>query len=121
MTEQNKKTNYTYNALNQLISTKDTNGISQSFNYDKRGNLTQLLENGTIKNTYEFSPLNRLTKATNSIGQIANYDYNGLGFRVGKQTADTKLQKARTPSFDSVLCRIVPHCQCFFDFVQCMM
>ena len=79
---------YTYNALNQLVSTNDTKGIERHFNYDKRGNLTQITENNKIKNSYEFGAINRLTKATNSIGQIANYDYNGFGFRVGKQVND---------------------------------
>jgi RHS repeat-associated protein len=47
-----------------------------------------VLENGQLKHTYEFSPLNRLTKSTNATGQAAGYDYNGLGFRVGKQVSD---------------------------------
>ncbi|MCL2820409.1 MAG: DUF6531 domain-containing protein [Oscillospiraceae bacterium] len=85
LVDRNVKTSYQYNALNQLISSADTAGIEQCFSYDKRGNLTQILENGNIRNTYEFSPLNRLTKATNAIGQISQYDYNGLGLRVGKQ------------------------------------
>lgn len=88
MTDNGNKTKYTYNALNQLISTADTFGTEQDFSYDKRGNLTQVLENGKIKNTYEFSALNRLTKSINENGQIASYNYNGLGFRVGKQITD---------------------------------
>jgi RHS repeat-associated protein len=88
MTDNSGRTSYQYNALNQLISTADTAGMEQSFSYDRRGNLKQILENGTIKNSYEFSPLNRLTKATNADGQSSIYDYNGLGFRVGKQITD---------------------------------
>ncbi|MCL2426881.1 MAG: DUF6531 domain-containing protein [Oscillospiraceae bacterium] len=88
MIDGSNKTNYRYNALNQLISTNDTKGVEQHFNYDKRGNLTQILESNKIKNTYEFGAINRLTKATNAMGQTANYDYNGFGFRVGKQVND---------------------------------
>ena len=88
MTDQSGRTNYEYNALNRLISTKDTAGVEQSYSFDKRGNLTQITENGKIRSTYEFSPLNRLTKATNANGQVSNYDYNGLGFRAGKQITD---------------------------------
>ena len=87
MTDIRGKTSYTYNALNQLISTVDT-AIEQRYSYDRRGNLTQILENGKMKNTYEFGAFNRLSKATNADGNTAIYDYNGLGFRVGKQTAD---------------------------------
>jgi RHS repeat-associated protein len=88
MSDNGNRTNYTYNSLNQLISTVDSLGAEQNFSYDKRGNLTQIIENGNIKNTYEFGTLNRLTKAVNANGHTANYDYNGLGFRIGKQTAD---------------------------------
>ena len=59
----------------------------QDFAYDARGNLTQVLENGQLKHTYEFSPLNRLTKSANAAGQAADYEYNGLGFRIGKQVS----------------------------------
>jgi len=88
MINNNVTTNYTYNALNQLISTSNNQGTTQHFNYDKRGNLVQILENNTIKSKYEFGAINRLTKATNAMGHIASYDYNGFGFRVGKQVTD---------------------------------
>jgi len=34
--------------------------------------MTRILENNAIKNTYEFGAINRLTKATNALGHIAN-------------------------------------------------
>ncbi|MCL2164858.1 MAG: RHS repeat protein [Oscillospiraceae bacterium] len=71
------RTDYSYNAANQLKHLKNSNH-TQEFNYDARGNLTQILENDKIRNTYEFSPLNRLTKAVNASGQTSNYEYNGV-------------------------------------------
>lgn len=78
------ETAYTYNVLNQLVEEKGKGGI-KTFLYDKRGNLTRVEENGTQKQGYEFGALNRLTKAVNVKGKIAEYQYNGLGQRVGKQ------------------------------------
>ncbi|MCL2146451.1 MAG: DUF6531 domain-containing protein [Synergistaceae bacterium] len=81
------RTDYAYNPLNQLTRLEGANRV-QDFYYDARGNLTQILENDSIRNTYEYSPLNRLTRAVNAAGQASNYEYNGLGFRVGKQITD---------------------------------
>ena len=85
MVDNGIRTDYTYNPLNQLLRLQSIKQ-SQDFTYDARGNLTQVLENGRLKNSYEFSPLNRLTKATDGTGQVADYDYNGLGHRVSKRT-----------------------------------
>ncbi|MCL2146793.1 MAG: DUF6531 domain-containing protein [Synergistaceae bacterium] len=82
------RTEYAYNSLNQLTRLKNNTRV-QDFSYDARGNLTRITDNGIVKNTYEFGPINRLTKATNSVGQTADYEYNGLGFRVGKQITDS--------------------------------
>ncbi|MCL2529875.1 MAG: DUF6531 domain-containing protein [Coriobacteriia bacterium] len=79
------RTDYSYNSLNQLLRS-ESRGLVQDFAYDARGNLTQILENSKVTNTYEFSALNRLTRATSAKGQSATYDYNGLGFRTTKQT-----------------------------------
>jgi len=81
------QTDYSYNALSQLTRL-ESDGIMQDFSYDARGNLTQVLENDRVKHTYEFSPLNRLVKATSAQGKMASYDYNGLGHRVEKRVTD---------------------------------
>ena len=87
MTDQNGETRYRYNTLNQLLRIGGSQK-TQEFSYDARGNLTQVFESGKLKNSYEYSPLNRLAKAVNASGQSAGYEYNGLGFRVGKQIND---------------------------------
>lgn len=81
--ENEKVTNYKYNALNQLISWND--GLREEiFTYDKRGNVNSIFVNGILKNKYTYGTLNRLEKAENAQGQISKYQYNGLGYRVGK-------------------------------------
>ena len=87
MIDKGIRTDYTYNPLNQLLRLDNTK-YRQVFNYDARGNLTQVKENGRLKNSYEFSPLNRLTRAVSYAGQIADFEYSGLGHRVGKQISD---------------------------------
>ena len=79
---------YTYNALNQLVSRRDVLEVERKeteYSYDLRGNLTEILENGIQKYSYRYGALNRLEEAGNQNGQKARYDYNGLGFRVGKK------------------------------------
>lgn len=83
-------TKYTYDALNQLIE-KDRYSItdslvdSETYEYDKRGNLTEVINNGQIKNKYVYGAINRLESAENSNKGIAKYIYDGLGHRVGKE------------------------------------
>jgi len=92
--ENQKSTQYVYNALNQLVSKADsrvegyrsgTAFLEETYGYDKRGNLTEVYKNGKLINQYHFGALNRLEKAVNHVtGMGAAYTYNGLGHRVGK-------------------------------------
>ena len=59
--------------------------IRKEYGYDKRGNLTSILENGTWKKQYVYGAINRLEEAVDAAGKQARYQYNGLGHRVGKQ------------------------------------
>ena len=59
--------------------------IRKEYSYDKRGNLTRILENGTWKKQYVYGAMNRLEEAVDAAGKQARYQYNGLGHRVGKQ------------------------------------
>lgn len=88
------QTSYQYNALNQLINQTDQNAdgsVSREiYRYDRRGNLSQILKDGQVKNQYVYGAINRLEQAVNGSGAKANYLYNGLGHRVGKQEAENQ-------------------------------
>ncbi|MDD3361686.1 MAG: hypothetical protein PHW34_08445 [Hespellia sp.] len=83
---------YNYNNVNQLLSKVDSLSEEQ-YRYDKRGNLSQIVENGQIKNQYVYGALNRLEQAVNNKGEAAKYQYNGLGHRVGKSVGHAGFQE----------------------------
>ena len=74
---------YRHNALNQLVA-ETKNGLEKTYRYDKRGNLTLIMENGQTIQQYVYGALNRLEEAVDQAGKAAKYQYNGLGHRVGK-------------------------------------
>jgi len=80
-----QETTYDYNALNQLFKKVDIEG-EEVYTYDKRGNLSQIVRNGQVRNEYLYGALNRLEEAINNKGEIAGYTYNGLGHRMRRQT-----------------------------------
>ena len=85
MTDGQVETSYSFNALNQLISTADSLGNEQRYTYDKRGNLAQLHKNNILENQYQFGALNRLEQVKNHVtGEGAEYRYDGFGNRVGQ-------------------------------------
>lgn len=77
-------TRYYYNAANQLVRTE---GIApkETYQYDKRGNLTAILQGKKVVNQYVYDETGRLTAAFNLKGEAARYGYDGLGNRVEKQ------------------------------------
>ena len=84
MIDGGKETNYQFNSINQLIASTDSEGFSQHFNYDKRGNMIEAYKNDDLVNKHHFGSINRLESGYNfekSLGAI--YSYNGFGNRVG--------------------------------------
>ena len=59
---------YAYNAMNLLIQKTDVMN-EETYAYDKRGNLSLILENGDIKNQYLYGVLNRLEQAVTGKGK----------------------------------------------------
>ena len=83
-------TRYCYDALNQLTektkySTADVVLNKETYSYDKRGNLVEVLGDDQIKNKYVYGAINRLEEAVNGLGESAKYIYDGFGHRVGKE------------------------------------
>ncbi|MFA6339166.1 MAG: toxin TcdB middle/N-terminal domain-containing protein, partial [Candidatus Paceibacterota bacterium] len=96
-------TNYTYDTLGRITAigtavgtttnsyddwnttTTDPLGKSKKFITDVRGNLTNVVEKiGTsyATTTYEYNSRNDLTKITDSLTNIRNFTYDGLGRRL---------------------------------------
>lgn len=76
-----EETHYEYNAANQLL--RETRGETErTYQYDKRGNLTEEWENGILVHTYDYDASNRLSHVVSGDGEEAWYSYNGLGQRV---------------------------------------
>lgn len=78
-----EETLYEYNGLNQMLRSSGPEG-NREYGYDLRGNLTEIREDGAVRNRYEYSAMNRLARAFGTDGTEAEYRYNGLGMRTGK-------------------------------------
>ena len=86
------RTTYRHNALNQLIA-ENRERIEKVYGYDRRGNLTRIIENGQTTHQYVYGTLNRLEMAVDQAGKAAKYAYNGLGHRVGKQEGSIRKEQ----------------------------
>ena len=96
----NQTTRYAYNAANQLVQTK-ADDVVNDYRYDGRGNLTQITENGTLKQSFTFDATNRMREAvTAGVGQAA-YTYDGFLNRV--QTGDARHILDRTLPYNNLL------------------
>lgn len=73
---------YYYNAANQLIRSEGALPV-EAYQYDPRGNMAAVLKGEKIVNRYIYDATNRLAYASNAKGQAVDYQYDGLGNRVG--------------------------------------
>ena len=74
---------YKYNAANQLLEARGSE--EERYQYDRRGNLTGIMKGGKLDTGYLYDATNHLSRAINEKGEIAIYNYCGLGYRFGKQ------------------------------------
>ena len=84
-------TQYTYNNLNQLVETTQGSTVT-TYDYDKRGNVAEVEENGSTKQTYVFDSTNKMSKVVNykdntsgsgtSETVTTKYAYDGAGNRI---------------------------------------
>jgi len=92
------KTQHVFNARNQLIRTFEngscdsligniadsfTNNVTE-YNYDRRGNLINITQNGQLKQSFTFDAAGMMSAAFTSDKGSAQYAYNGFKKRVGK-------------------------------------
>ena len=94
MTKDGATTNYTYNELNQLTSSKENKSgketSNKAYSYDKNGNQTMEKDSVTkvtVENTYDVD--NRLSTSitTNKEKEVVKQEnlYNGNGKRIQKK------------------------------------
>jgi len=76
------QTDHSFNVRNQLIKTTVGDDIID-YGYDKRGNLTDVTENGVLTASYGFDATNMMISAATSKG-TAEFVYNGLRKRISK-------------------------------------
>ena len=85
-----KVTTYVYDCTGRLKSESETNGPTMAYQYDRRGNRTQMTVNGTqaYTTTYTYDANNRLLKekkeAAGFIDEVTDYDYDANGNQVKK-------------------------------------
>lgn len=78
-----RQTTYQYDAANQLLQ-EVMGEVVRKYDYDGRGNLTSISENGCNIHQYKYDTAGHLASAVNSEGLQAQYYYNGLGARIGR-------------------------------------
>ncbi len=89
-------TRYAYNKNNQLLR-ESSIGLEKTYEYDRRGNLSKVMENSKILQTFAFDSTNRLCEAKSF--QVENevsatYQYNGLGQRLEQNCQYRHMNKA---------------------------
>lgn len=87
--EDKNDTYYTYNAGNQLV--KEVGDETKEYEYDLRGNLSEVLVNGRLSRRYEFDAENHMSGVYDENGLLSMYQYNALGHRIGKTVRNDNL------------------------------
>jgi len=81
----------------QEVKTFTTNPTINDYHYDNRGNLTQITENGLLKQSFTFDATGMMTQAFTQGKGMAEYSYNGFKKRVGMAESLNSLATA-TPT-----------------------
>lgn len=85
MTRNGQRTEYAYNAGDQLLSM--TGEEHYDYRYDRRGNLIEVLKGGEQDRAYAFDTSGKITMAREALAGECSYLYNGMGERI---SADKK-------------------------------
>lgn len=95
---------YTYDDWKTTI--KDEENNQKDFFTDAYGNLTKVVEyneNSSYTTNYQYNGLNNLTKITDALGNIQNFNYDNLGRRLSSEdlhTANDATFGTHTYSYD---------------------
>lgn len=82
--ETTQTTTYTYNQNNQLISSVTNNNI-ENYSYDRRGNLTSIMQNDSLIKKFTYNVQNRMQQSFNYEGKMISektYSYNTFGGKI---------------------------------------
>ncbi|MCH5258800.1 MAG: RHS repeat-associated core domain-containing protein [Lachnospiraceae bacterium] len=115
-----RRTAYRYDRCNRLTGrVRTADGMEQTrlYRYDNRGNLTGEEEDGRTIHGYRYGALGRLESAWDGDGTEASYLYNGLGQRMGKETAGVREDYLidMTRAYHNLLeCREGDRCRTFY-------
>ncbi|SDB19778.1 RHS repeat domain-containing protein [Butyrivibrio sp. INlla16] len=95
--EEGNTTSYTYDALDRLISSETTfagNGVHEitAYNYDRRGNMTEMFVDGAISKRFKFDSTNKMIWGYDRDKGEADYKYNGIGKRVAVKTPEEDIE-----------------------------
>ena len=90
-----KTANYTYlsgghgeSSTTTLVGSVTQNGITANYAYDANGNITEIKENGVVKESYTYDSLNQLKTVTRN-GVTTEYSYSGGNITEVKQNGTT--------------------------------
>lgn len=97
----NLRTEYVYDGLNQLVSTKDPFNYTQSFSYDNVGNKLSETDKRGNSTTFAYDSLNRLTTVTDTapFNFTLSYTYDNVSNRL---TETDKRGTVTTHSYDGL-------------------
>lgn len=106
--EEKVHTEYKYNILDELETVHEKDSLLQ-FEYDKRGNMIRQVKNGSVFHEYTYDASNRLTAARGTEDRRVEYDYDGLGQRIGRRAyrhgrniRNTRYLRDLTRSYDNL-------------------
>ncbi len=90
-----KTTSYTYlsgghgeSSTTTLVGSVTQNGKTTGYTYDANGNITEIKENGIVKESYTYDSLNQLKTVTRN-GVTTEYSYSGGNITEVKQNGET--------------------------------
>jgi len=92
ITSGNQASEFTYDALNRILSVKDQN-TDDTYTYDVIGNRIGLVNktvSGMKNASYSFDLLNRLTQVKGGNGKEVNYAYSGDGLLYERATKEKR-------------------------------